>query len=211
MKEHLDQIVIDVEFLLISVIQGVALTTLTVSASPILESLKWEYSLYVVSAFLFILIFWSQAIMHALGFVRWPLDLIHSFLYFLASFVEVLAFNEVTHPLIWFLLFSAFVVVSGVLFYYDLKMIKDRKSYFSDTPAKKSMYADLYKEQMLYLKLFVPLGLFFNLGCAFLIYQYPQFFIENHQHVLLVGLQVIFDLVILVSSFRTFKRRLKLV
>jgi len=210
MKEKLDQIVIDAEFLLISVVQGVALTTLAANTTPIIESLKWEYSLYIVSAFLFILIFWSQAIMHVLGFIRWPLDMIHNFLYFLASLIEVMAFSQMIHPLFWFSILFFFVAVSAVLYYYDFLMIKKRQTDLCATPSGKALYNDLYKEQIFYMKFFVPLGLLFNFGCVFLIYKFPQTFIENRSHIILVALQVLFGLTILVSSVKTFKRRLKL-
>ncbi len=210
MKEKLDQIVIDAEFLLISVIQGVALATLASNATPIIASFQLEYWLYIVSAFLFILIFWSQAIMHVLGFIRWPLDMIHNFLYFLASLFEVMAFSQMTNPFLWFSMLFIFVLVSALLYYYDFLMIKARKSDLSDSPAGKILYNDLYKEQIFYMKIFVPLGLLFNFGCAFLIHQYPQIFIGGQSHLILVGLQVLFGLTILVNSVKTFNRRLNL-
>src|SRR5689334_11403789 len=111
-NEKLDGLVLDIEFLLISVVQGVALTALALSAVPIISTGDWQYFPYVFSGFLFILIFWSQAIIHAMSFIDWPLQITHSFLYFLASFTEVILFNQLTNPLKWFLFTIIFFIVA---------------------------------------------------------------------------------------------------
>src|SRR5438309_667456 len=136
--KQLDDFVVNIEFLLISVIQGVALAALAASAAPIIASLQFEYWPYIITAFLFILLFWSQAIMRVLGFIRWPLDMMHNFLYFLASFVEVVAFSEMTNPLLWFSLIFTFVFVSGLLYYYDLILIKQCKRDMEKTNSGKA-------------------------------------------------------------------------
>jgi len=101
-KEHLDHVALDVEFLLISVIQGVALVTLATSAVGPMISMETGTWPYIAVAFLFILIFWSGAIIHAVSFIDWPIDLIHSFLYFLASIIEIVAITNLMHPVLWF-------------------------------------------------------------------------------------------------------------
>jgi hypothetical protein len=68
-RERLDQFALDIEFLLISVVQGVALGSLAASAAGTLMSLRFEFFVYIISAFLLILIFWSGAILHALSFI----------------------------------------------------------------------------------------------------------------------------------------------
>lgn len=68
-KNRLDQFVLDIEFLLISVVQGVVLATLAASAVGPITKLQFEFWLYIISAFLVIIIFWSNAIVHALSFI----------------------------------------------------------------------------------------------------------------------------------------------
>ncbi len=211
MNEKLDQVVIDIEFLLISVVQGVALAALASSATPVVASLKFEYWPYIISGFLFILIFWSQAIMHVIGFIRWPIDMIHNFIYFLASLIEVIAFSEMENPLFWFMAIFIFVVVSALLYLYDFKMMNERKQILSKTLPGKELFNDLIKEQSFYIRFVVPSGLIFNLGCILLIHRYPAIFIEQHFHLILIGLQIFFALGILFSSLKTFNRRLKLI
>ena len=211
MREQLDDFVINIEFLLISVVQGVALAALATSATPIVADLKVEYWLYIVSAFVFILIFWSQAIMHVLGFIRWPIDMVHNFLYFLASLVEVMAFSEMEKPLLWFSLIFVFVFITGILYYYDFLLIKKCKEDFSKTTAGKALYENLYKEQLFDMRVYVPAGLVFTSGCAFLTYRFPELFLTKHYHVVLVGIQVLFGLTIVFTSLKTFTKRLDLI
>lgn len=210
MREKLDQIVVDIEFLLISVIQGVALAALAAAAAPIVINLQFEYWPYIISAFLFILIFWSQAIMHVLGFIKWPLDLVHNSLYLLASLVEVMAFSVMTNPFLWFLFISVFVFITGILYIYDFILIKNHKGDFK-SPAGKALYKNLYDEQLFDMKVYVPSGIFFTAGCSLLIYRFPQIFLDKHYHIFLVGLQVAFGLTIIVTSLKTFSKRLSLI
>ena len=102
-KLDYDQIVLNIEFLLISVIQGVAFSTLLGYAAPIINNGQTEYWLYITAGFLIVLVFWSHAIIHALSFIDWPLDLFHSFLYFLVIFFQVLSLSQMTNPLHWFI------------------------------------------------------------------------------------------------------------
>ena len=211
MKEKLDQLVVDIEFLLISVIQGVALAALAAAAAPIVVNLQFEYWLYIISAFVFILIFWSQAIMHVLGFIRWPLDLVHNFLYLFASLVEVMAFSVMNKPLLWFSFIFAFVSITGILYYYDFLLIKKCEDEMCKTPSGKALYKNLYEEQAFDMKVYVPSGLFFTFCCAFLIYRFPNIFLTQRYHILLISLQVLFGLTIVFTSLKTFSKRLNLI
>jgi len=135
---RLDQVALDIEFLLISVVQGVALATLAGASVKPLSMMEWQYLPYVATAFLLVLIFWSGAIIHALSFIDWPLDLPHSFLYFLASFIEVLAFTQLENPIMWFVFILLFQIVAGLLYLYDLRLIRKHKKRFEPrTEAEK--------------------------------------------------------------------------
>ena len=105
-------------------VQGVALGALGTAASQPLSNLDFQYWPYILSGFLLILTFWSQAIIHSLSFIKWPLDIRHNFLYFLAGLVEFLAFEHLQDPLRWFIFQLLFVIVASVLYYIDLKLIK---------------------------------------------------------------------------------------
>ena len=207
MKKELDQQASEIEFLLISVVQGLALQMLAVSALEPISMFRTEYWFYIVSAFILILVFWSQAIMHALSFIDWPIDLVHTFLYFLASFFEVIVFNQITHPLKWYLFGSAFLLIAGLLYAYDLFMIRRHRSEFIRRKEKKKLYNHMYTQQIKEMKLFLPAALLYNVLAAFLIFRFPQMYIGQNYHILLAGVQTIGSVFLLLNTIGTFKLR----
>lgn len=210
-KAKLDQFALDIEFLLISVIQGVALAALAAEATDPINNLQFEYWLYIASAFLLILNFWSQAIVHAVSFVDWPLDLPHSFLYFFASFVEVMAFSHITDPKAWFGFISIFFGVALLLYIVDLRLIKVRENRFVLTEKKKRVYTHIIKRQLFEFKLLLPAALIYNVVCFWLLSTYEELFLGHRLHILLVGIQALFALVVLADSARNFNKRAALI
>ncbi|MBI3485366.1 hypothetical protein HY025_00310 [Candidatus Daviesbacteria bacterium] len=186
-REKLDGIVLDIEFLLISVVQGVALVSLADNSSHIISNLHFEYWLYVLSGLLLILIFWSQAIIHALSFIDWPMDLVHSFLYFLVSLVEIMAFSAMDNPLLWFGFIVGLFVVAAGLYIFDLNLIKKHESVFN-TKQKKLLFNHILSRQLFELKFLVPAGFIFNLSAFLLIYFFKDIFLENRFHLTLIFL-----------------------
>ena len=91
-----------IALVLIAVIQGLALTTLAVESETVIGETQWLYWPYVIAGFVLIVNFWTLAITHTLSFISWPFDAVHTILYLLASFVEVTAFAQITHPTGWF-------------------------------------------------------------------------------------------------------------
>src|SRR5262249_15360659 len=101
-RNELHHLVLDVEFVLISVVQGVALTTLAVEAGPMLRTHDLMTYAFVGTGLLFILSFWSVALVHAISFLTWPMDLVHYFFYFAVALVECLTFTQMERPRDWF-------------------------------------------------------------------------------------------------------------
>lgn len=211
MKEKLDQVVLDIEFLIISVVQGVALAALASFAVPIFAEFKIEYFPYIFSGFLFILLFWSGAIIHALSFINWPLDLPHNFLYFLASFIEVVAFGQMSNPKMWFLMVTIFFVVAEILYLVDLRLIKKRQGDFSNSFKRKKLYQHILTRHLFEMKVLVPLGTLFNFISLILIIKYDQIFLINNWHILLISLQLILSLGLMFNSIWSFNGRSKLI
>lgn len=209
-KVKLDQFTLDIEFLLISVVQGVALAALGSEASKLIATSQWQYIPYIIAGFLFILIFWSGAIIHALSFIDWPLDLLHNFFYFLASLIEVIAFGFMDDPLMWFGLICFFFLTAELLYIVDYRLIKERKELF-ESKAQVKLYTDLISEQRFELSLIVPAGIAFNTICFLLIYMNPTFFITNNNHIYLILLQILFSCGFLYIVMKSFKKRAKLI
>ncbi len=210
-REKLNQFTLNIEFLLISVVQGIALGALASAAFQPLSTLNFQYWPYILSGFLLILTFWSQAIIHALSFIKWPLDLTHNFLYFLAGLVEFLTFASLQDPLRWFIFQLIFVIVAAVLYFVDLKLIKEGKNNFDDSPAQIALYKHILDEQLTEMKTLIPSGLIFNSIAVFLILNYPEIFITQGYHVLIVGIQVFLIVYIISVSIKSFKTRSRLI
>lgn len=209
-RQRFDTLATDIEFLLISVIQGLAIQMLAAASTNPLSTFQFEYWPYIISAFTLILLFWTQAILHAFSFIKWPIDIVHTFLYFLASFVEVLTFNQVANPFKWFVGGIFFMVTIVLLYVYDLSMIKKSEKNYQKTKVGKELYQHLYTEQVKEMKLFVPSALVFNVICATLIFVNPELFIDQKYHIILSSLQAIFSVGLLVSVVRMFKKRSEL-
>lgn len=210
-REQLDQFTLSIEFLLISTVQGVALGALAGAASKPLSNLDFQYWPYILSGFLLILTFWSQAIIHSISFIKWPLDLSHNFLYFLLGLVEFLAFSQLEDPLRWFIFQLGFVVVASILYFVDLKLIKSGKDHFDHSVSQKKLYKHILDEQISEMKTLIPSGLIFNGTAVFLIWRYPEFFIAQGYHVGIVAVQVLLTIYIIAVSIRSFKTRSKLI
>lgn len=210
-KDRLDGFVVNAEFLLISVIQGGALTTLGLAAAPIISNFNLMYLPYVASALVFILIFWAQAIVHTLSFIEWPMDITHNLLYFLIGLVEIMAFVELQDPLRWFGFIFLFFLVAAVLYWYDLTLIQKQKGNFEESEERKSLYKDILNRQLLELRVFVPLALIYNALCFGLIYQYPNIFITHNYQVVLILVQLAFGLIVMAEALHGFKKRIRLV
>lgn len=206
---QLDQFALDIEFLVISVVQGVALGVLASTASQIIGDLQFEYWLYVLSGFILILNFWSQAIIHAVSFIKWPLDLIHNFLYFLASLIEVMAFSHMENPVKWFAFLSAFFVIASALYAYDLLLIKKYQK--STNPAYQQLAEHIVKRQKLELGMVLVFAVLYNILSFFAIFSYSNFFIANRFHLILIAIQSIIGLSALIDSTRNFTTRARLI
>ncbi len=209
-KDRLDQFTLDIEFLLISIVQGVALAALGSEAVKIIATGQWQYFPYCIAGFLFILIFWSGAIIHALSFIDWPLDLKHNFFYFLASLIEVIAFGFMDDPIRWFAAIFFFFLTAEILYIIDYKLILDRKHIF-ESKAQVILYKDIISEQRFELFFIVPAGIIFNVIAFILIYFNPQLFITNNYQIGLSLLQILFSLGFLMIVLKSFKKRAKLI
>ncbi len=208
---RLDQVALDIEYLLISVVQGVALAALAGAAVKPFEALDWQYLPYAITAFLVILIFWSGAIIHALSFIDWPLDLTHNFLYFLASFVEVMAFTHIQSPMMWFLFILFFQLVSAILYRYDLTLIKQHEIKFSSSEKKQALYLHTVHQQEKELQTFVPLAILYSAVAIVCLWLYPGIFLEKGYHVIFILGQLLFSFIFLKNSIASFKTRSHLI
>ncbi len=210
-RERLDGTVVEIEFLLIAVIQGLAITTLAVESESVIGELEWEYIPYVAAGFVLILNFWSLAIIHSVSFISWPFDIVHTLLYLLAAFVEVAAFAQITHPAKWFVFMLVFFLISFVLYLWDAKMVRDHREDFQDTPARAALYAHIDGRQRIELRLLLPAALVFHGLIVLSLWLWPDLIMGGEHHIIVVLLQLLTGLVFLAGTVRSFRERERLI
>lgn len=184
-RNELDNMVVNVELTLSSIVQGVALSFLADSAQKVLswpEAAAWPY---VVAGLLIILLFWVRSLIHTLTLMRWPLELGHNCLYIACALVEVLAFTRLTDPFLWFVLGALFAASVWAVFIYDLKMIKLRLADCS-TPNSCRLYEEVLRDQRLNIRVIIPAIFVFDTLAAFFIQAHPHFFLERQGHLIFI-------------------------
>jgi hypothetical protein len=186
-RERLDNLVINIELTLTSIIQGVALSFLCANAAEPLIHLRLDQLPYVLNALLLIFLFWSRSIGHTLTVIRWPLDFSHNFFYFSAAFVESVAFTHIADPGSWYALLALFSAIVWLVFVVDTRLIKraGRRS----AELGERLLACLHCDQQRNIRWIVPLLFCFHAGAAALVLCFPDLFIKSQLHLLLAFLQ----------------------
>ncbi|MGA8482673.1 MAG: hypothetical protein WB696_32275 [Chthoniobacterales bacterium] len=186
-RERLDNLVINIELTLTSIIQGVALYFLCDNSAQLLVHLRLDQLVYVLNALLLIFLFWSRSIGHTLTVIRWPLDFSHNFFYFTAAMVESVAFTHIADPGSWFALLALFSAIVWLIFVVDTRLI--RRAGRRSAELSQELVDRLHRDQQQNIRWIVPLLFCFHLGAAATILCFPDLFIKGQLHVLLGVLQ----------------------
>jgi hypothetical protein len=185
-RERLDNLVINIELTMTSIIQGVALSFLCANATEPLIHFRLDQLIYLLNGLLLIFLFWSRSIGHTLTLIRWPLDFSHNFFYFSATLVESAAFTRITDPAGWFGLVTLFSAIVWLLFVVDTRLIT-RAGHQPEL--SRELLASLRRDQQQNIRWFVPLLFFFHLGATMMVLRFPDLFVKGQIHVLLGILQ----------------------
>ena len=204
-RSELDEVIVNIELTLASIVQGLALAVLADNTSAVLSNGPATAWPYVGVAFLTILLFWSRALIHTLTLIRWPLEFVHNFFYFVCALAEVLAFKHLNDPFMWFVLNAVFAALVWGLFVHDLRIIRQRAK-DSVGPSSFRLYAIVEADQWVNIRYVMPFLFLFLVGSAVAITMAPGFFLERHGHLLLVGCQTLGMLVYLGCVVRAFTR-----
>lgn len=205
-KRQLDSLVETMEFTLISVIQGVALYFFINDTKDTILTFRYEYWIYILIAFVVVSMFWSQALVHVMSFISWPLEFVHMFLYFLVVTFEVLLFENITNPAGWFFWNMFFFACVGLLYCVDFKLLRGKKAHFEHSDLGLKFYSQLILQQKIGLYLFVPMGIVFSFFAWLLITKHPQFYLGSHGHLIFGFVQLFVAVVVLMFLLKTFKK-----
>jgi hypothetical protein len=164
-RKELDSMVVEIELTLCSIIQGVALYFLIENARAVLSMGQASAWPYIATALIIILLFWSRSLIHTLTLIRWPLEFVHNFFYIACTFVEALAFTHLSDPSAWFVLTAIYAAVVWLLFVYDMRIVALRRR-DSAGPVGSRLYEVVGADQLLNIRVFIPLIFVSNAGSA---------------------------------------------
>jgi hypothetical protein len=202
-RAALDTIVVNIELTLASIIQGVALYFLTENARAVVSFQNWPTFLYVAAGLCVIFIFWSRSIIHTLTLIKWPLEFGHNFFYIACALGEAILFTRLDRPLAWFTLSAAYAAAVWLLFVYDMRLIRARLAEARDD-SERAFYRRTLADQLLNIRLLIPMLFLFNLACALLIRFRGDLFMAEGNHLWLIGIQLVFFLGYLIYVTRFF-------
>jgi hypothetical protein len=189
-RRELDSVVINIELTLVSIIQGVALFFLTDNARGLLSTQHASASLYLAAGLCVIFIFWSRSVIHTLTLIRWPLEFGHNFFYIGCALGEAILFSRLDNPLAWFQLSAAYSGVVWLLFIYDMRLIHARIAE-SRVDSERALYERATSDQLLNIRLLVPMLIVLNVVAAFAIWRWPDLFIARAGHIWLISTQLL--------------------
>jgi len=189
-REDLDGLVINTELTLLSIIQGAALYWVINCGFPSLMAGQWEYWAYIFSGIVIILLFWTRGLIHTFTLIRWPIEFGHNFLYILCTFIESVLFTQIMDPFQWHLWSTIFWVGVVFLFWFDMKMIRDRMKEKS-SEASKRLYEILEGEQKINILWVMPAVALFYAASTWAIWKYPVFFVEQNGHLYLAVVELL--------------------
>jgi len=189
-RRQLDSVVINIELTLVSIIQGVALFFLTDNARVLISLSHWEAFLYVAAALCVIFVFWSRSVIHTLTLIGWPLEFGHNFFYIGCALGEAILFSRLDNPLAWFQLSAAYACIVWLLFIYDMRLIHARLAE-SRADSQRVLCARAMSDQLLNIRLLVPLLIALNVVSAFAIWRWPDLFIARAGHTWLISMQLL--------------------
>jgi hypothetical protein len=209
-QTQLDNLVVNIELTLISIIQGVALSFLADHSHELLVGLQLAFWPYAITGLVIILLFWSRSLIHTLTVIRWPLDFGHNFMYIACTLVQTVAFTQITNVLHWYALNMVFGLMLWILFALDLRMIRRRIS-DSEGAIGSRLYAILEREQFVTIRFFAPALVIFNLLAVIALRLWPVYLIQDGGHTIIALVQMGASFGYLLYVIRFFARIVPLV
>lgn len=187
---ELDNMIVEIELTLVSIIQGVALTVLIENGHSLISERQYLFWPYIAAGLLVIFVFWSRAVLHIITVIRWPLEFGHNFLYIACALVEAVLFAQVAKPASWFGFGAAFIAIGWSLFVYDLRLIRARMR-DSGGPVSNQLSARVLRDQWLNIALLLPAMFLLNLFCALAIAHWPEQSLGRDGHLWLIAIQLL--------------------
>ena len=204
----LDEIAVNIELVLISLIEGVALVMLAEATVEAFQEPDWyRYILYELAGLAVLLVFWAQSILHAMSFIRWPVRVEHMLLYFVCAFLQIVAYASILHIGEWFFWWSLFSVAAMGMYFLDLWVLRDSYKSFAKLKDGESFLKQVEARHIFEMMYLVPLALAFNVLAALSVYLFPAYYINAWIYAIPGALQLLFSLLVLYDCTRNFRTR----
>lgn len=164
-----------------------------------------EHWPYIASGLAIILVYWSRGLAHTFTLIKWPIEFGHNFLYIISTFLESIMFIQLVDPLKWHAAGVIFWASIIYLFWYDMKMIRERLGEATGASAKK-LFLILEEDQKINIHIVMPLTTLFYAAATALIYYRQELFIEKGWHFYLGIAQSVALIAYLIWSVWSFKK-----
>jgi len=208
----LDEIAVNVELVLISLIEGVALVTLAEQIVVSLQEPDWyRYLPYMLAGFSILLVFWAQSILHAVSFIRWPIRIEHMFTYFASALLQIIAYSSILHIGTWFFWWSLFSLVAMGMYFLDLWILRDSYASFSKLKGGTAFLSEVERRHIFEMKFLVPSALAFNVAGVLAVLIFPDFFQNPLVYMIPGTLQFLFSAFALFDCTRNFRSRSRMI
>jgi|GEM_PF-1729614 len=208
----LDEIAVNVELVLISLIEGVALVTLAEQIVVALQEPDWyRYLPYMIGGLAILLVFWAQSILHAISFIRWPIRIEHMFMYFAGALFQIIAYTSLLHIGTWFMWWSFFSLIAMGMYFLDLWILRDSYESFAKLKGGTAFLAEIERRHVFEMKFLVPSALAFNAIGVVAVLLFPDFFQNIFIYMAPGVLQLAFTCYALYDLTRNFRARSRMI
>jgi hypothetical protein len=212
MMTKLDEIAVNVELVLISLIEGVALVTLAEEIVRAFQEPDWyRFIPYMFAGLSILLVFWAQSLMHAVSFIRWPIRIEHMFTYFAAALLQIIAYANLLHIGTWFFWWTLFSLMAIGMYFIDLWIMQDSRASFAKLKGGLEFLDQVEERHMFEMTYLVPGALAFNVACVIAVLLFPVLFVNVFIYMLPGILQLAFSLYALYDCTVNFRKRSKMI
>ncbi|MFO0603561.1 MAG: hypothetical protein U0324_10330 [Polyangiales bacterium] len=187
---ELDGAVASFELTVISIVQGMALSFLVEGARSVFVEGRLAPVPYLLAGIFIACGLWTRAVLHAFTVIRWPLDLEHNFLYFLAAMLEAALFSQAGRPERWYPVGAAMVLLFWGMFVRERRMYRARRRDVAG-PAGAALLDALEREHELNIRAFMPATVAAWVAATALVFAAPGVFLVGGWHVALGALQAL--------------------
>lgn len=187
---ELDGVVANIELTVISIVQGMALSFLVEGGRALFVEGHLSALPYVVSGLFVAFSMWGRAVLHAFTVIRWPLELGHNFIYFVAALCEAALFSQAGHPARWYPIGLVMVLLFWGMFLYERRMYDLRRG-DGTGPEGAALLDVLAAEHEFNIRRLMPALLVVWGGFTALVAALPTVFIARGWHVALAVLQTV--------------------